>query len=164
MYTPSRNSISPLTHSNRFESFEKAAIHQGIHQRFAEQVKKYGKRIAIKDPERTLTYEAADHEANNIGHAVLKRTGTGVGQVAFLLQSNAYAITTLLGILKAGMSYVPLDPSFPKDRTTFMLDHSESRLIVTDHAHRDLAQEISGGRLPMLLIDDIDLRREVDVP
>ncbi len=146
-----------LKPDNPFERFEKSQIHQGIHQRFAQQVKKYSKRLAIKDPERTLTYEAANHEANSIARAILKRSDRGVGQVAFLLHNDAYAITTLLGILKAGMSYVPLDPLFPRDRTAFMLDNSESKLIVTNNAHRNLAREISGGRVPILLVDEIDL-------
>jgi amino acid adenylation domain-containing protein len=153
----SPNSMQPLTPSNSFEQFVKSDIHQGIHQRFANQVKKYGKRVAIKDPDRTLTYDAVDNEANNIAHSIVRKTGGITGQVAFLLQNDSRAVTTLLGILKAGMAYVPLDPLFPKDRTTFMLDHSESRLIITNHVHQGLAEEISGGRIPMLLVDEVDL-------
>jgi amino acid adenylation domain-containing protein len=147
---------------NEFEHFEKQEIEQGIHQRFEKVVKKYPKRIAVKDPERGLSYEAVNNAANHVARAIIKRSGTHVGQVALLLQNDAYAIISLLGILKAGMSYVPLDPSFPKDRTGYMLDNSESKLILTDLDHHGLAEEISGGKIPKLMIDEIDLKPPID--
>ena len=158
------NKTRRLAPSNEFERFEEAEIHQGIHQRFEKQAAKFPQRTAIRDPERSLTYEAVNRAANNIAHEILKRAGDRPGQVAFVLQNDAYAIISLLGILKAGKAYVPLDPLFPKERTAFMFEHSESGLILTDTGHRDLAQEISSGTAPMLLLEEMDLQRRVDDP
>ena len=149
---------------NPFDTFEKSEIHQGIHQRFEKQAKKYALRTAVKDPDQTLTYETLNNTANNIAHAILRKKAPRAGQVAFVLENTAYAISTLLGILKANKSYVPLDPSFPKDRTAYMFEYSESELIVTDSAHRDLAAAIAGKTVPILLIDDIDIRRSAENP
>jgi len=143
--------------SNPFEKFEMEDIHQGIHQRFEKQAAKYAKRIAINDPERTLTYETLNQYANNIAHAIISRVGSGLGQVSFVLQNDAFSIAALLGILKAGKAYVPLDPNFPKDRTSYMFQNSESILLLTDQAHRELALEISSGSVPLLLLEEIHL-------
>lgn len=150
--------------TNAFEPFERGEIHQGIHQRFEKQAAKYSSRRAIRDAERDLSYAEANNAANNMAHAILKKAGAGPGQVAFTLQNDAYAIIALLGILKARKAYVPLDPLFPKDRTAFMLAHSESSMILTDHAHKQTADEISGGKMPMLLMEDIDLNRPAGNP
>jgi amino acid adenylation domain-containing protein len=145
-----------------FEIFEKTEICQAIHQRFEKQARKFAHRVAVLDPERILTYEALDYAANNIARAILGKVGDKSGQVAFVLPSNAYAIMAILGILKAGKAYVPLDPLFPKERTRLMLEHSESTLILTDHEHRELATEISGGSTPMLVVEEIDLKKRSD--
>jgi amino acid adenylation domain-containing protein len=156
--------IPRIKPSKPFDRFEKAEIYQGIHQRFEKLAARYSQLAAIKDPERTLTYEALNSAANNVAHAILKKAGHGGGQVAFVLQNDAYAIIALLGILKARKSYVPLDPLFPKDRTAFMLENSDSKLIVTDYSHQGLAHDISGGTIPMLVIDEVDLKKPVDNP
>src|SRR5579863_3223576 len=153
-----------LEPTNQFDRFEESEIFQGIHQRFEKQAKKYAHRIAVKDPERALTYAELDNAANSVAQAIIKKAGRGAGQVAFVLQNDAYAIVALLGILKAGKSYVPLDPLFPKERTSFMLNSSESKLILTDYAHHGIAQDISGGKLPMLLLDEIELKASADSP
>jgi len=157
-------SIAQLRPLNEFDRFENSEILQGIHQRFEGQVAKHAHRVAVRDAERTLTYTELNHAANNVAHTILKKAGRGTGQVAFVLQNDAYAIIALLGILKARKSYVPLDPLFPKERTTFMLNSSESKLILTDYAHHGIARDISGGALPMLMIDDIDLKTRSDNP
>ncbi|MGA2271943.1 MAG: AMP-binding protein [Bryobacteraceae bacterium] len=147
-----------------FEVFEKSEILQGIHQRFEKQAQKYPLRTATKDPEQTLAYATLNDAANNIAQTILKKKGPMAGQVAFVLENTGSAIATLIGILKANKSYVPLDPSFPKERTAYMFDYSESELILTDYAHRDLAAAVAGRTVPVLLIDDVDIKKPAENP
>src|SRR5260370_22710219 len=156
--------ITRVKPSNEFELFEKSEICQGIQQRFEKQARRYSLRVAVRDPQRTLTYAELNNAANNLAHAILKKAGPGSRQVAFVLQNEADAIIALLGTLKAGKSYVPLDPLFPKERTTFMLNSSESELILTDYVHHGVARDISGSALPMLMLDEIDFKKPVDNP
>jgi amino acid adenylation domain-containing protein len=156
--------ILRIAPANAFEPFASGEIHQAIHQRFEKQAARYGTRRAIRDAERDLSYEEVNNAANNVALAILKKAGDGLGQVAFTLQNDAFAIIALLGIMKARKAYVPLDPLFPKDRTAFMLAQSESSLILTDYAHQHTAEEISGGKTPMLMMDDIDMTRSAGNP
>lgn len=146
-----------LAPANDFDPFDKAEIQQGIHQRFERVAARYGSRIAINDPERTVTYEALNTAANNIARALARQVGAASGQIAFVLESDARAIQAMLGILKAGRAYVPLDPLFPKDRLAYMCSGAEARAVITDQAHRDVARTIAGPNVPLLLLEEIDL-------
>jgi amino acid adenylation domain-containing protein len=52
--------------------------------------------------------------------------------VAVLMDRSAYLVTTLLGILKSGAAYLPLDPGFPEHRITYMIKDSSAKLILTE--------------------------------
>ena len=147
-----------------FEPFDKADIEQAIHQRLEKVAVRFARKIAINDPECTVTYEALNKASNNIARVLLRRIGNSSGQVGFVLSNDACAIQTLFGILKAGCAYVPLDPLFPKDRLSYMCSCSETKAIITDHAHRDLAREIAPPDTRLLLLEDIDLRVSANDP
>lgn len=146
-----------LEPKNDFEPFEGKEIEQAIQQRFEKMAARFGNRVAINDPERAVTYEALNNAANNIARTILRRVGPASGQVAFVLDNDARAIQALLGILKSGRAYVPLDPLFPKDRLAYMCSCGETKAVITDHAHRDFAREIAGPETPLLLLEEIDL-------
>jgi amino acid adenylation domain-containing protein len=153
-----------LAPDNEFEPFDKAEIRQGIHQRFEKMAQRFAKRVAIRDIHRSLTYDALNNAANNMAAAVTARIGAGAGQIGFMLDNDSHAITALLGVLKSGRAYVPLDPLFPKDRLAYMCGYSEASAMVTDHAHRDLAREVAGAGVPLLLLEEIDLSRPAANP
>ncbi|HEX3716457.1 MAG TPA: AMP-binding protein [Verrucomicrobiae bacterium] len=152
---------SPISPLNAFEPFDKAGIRQGIHQRFEKIAAQYPKRIAVQDVERSLTYETLNNAANNLAAAVTRKIGAGSGQVALMVDNDSRAITALLGVLKSARAYVPLDPLFPKDRLAYMFSNSEARAVITDHAHRDLAREVSGAA-PLLMWEEIDFKQPAE--
>ncbi|MDF2940514.1 MAG: hypothetical protein K0R66_1156 [Gammaproteobacteria bacterium] len=59
--------------------------------------------------------------------------------IALCVDRNEDMIFGLLGILKAGAAYVPIDPEYPKERIDYILDHSKAALLLTHHAHDGLA-------------------------
>lgn len=93
--------------------------------------------IALSMGERTLTYEALNAQANRLAR-YLRRLGVGRGElVGICLERSPMMVVGLLGILKAGAGYVPLDPDYPLDRLGFMMEDSGSRVIVTSSALLD---------------------------
>ena len=86
---------------------------------------------AVLQADRTLTYRQLDRRSNSIARYVRK---LGIGRemlVGILLDRSPDMIVALLGILKAGAAYVPLDPTFPRDRLAFMLDDAQPAAVVT---------------------------------
>ena len=93
--------------------------------------------IALSMDGRTLTYGALNAQANRLAR-YLRRLGVGRGGlVGICLERSPMMVAGLLGILKAGAGYVPLDPDYPLDRLGFMVEDSGSRVIVTSSALLD---------------------------
>jgi amino acid adenylation domain-containing protein len=86
--------------------------------------------------ERTLSYGALDERSERIARALMAR-GVGRGTVVGVYgERTADAIAGILGVLKAGAAYLPLDPTYPDDRLAFMAAHSGTRVILGDETAR----------------------------
>lgn len=104
-----------------------------VHQLFEEQVERTSDKVAVIACDKTLTYRELNEQANRIAHSLIEK-GIGVGDiVAFALPRKSYLITTLLGILKSGAAYLPIDPDYPRDRIGYMLADSNARIFVTEN-------------------------------
>lgn len=139
-----------------FIEFKKVAMERSITERFEQQVRLYPDRLAIKGGGYELTYRQLNQAANRVAVAVLAQQGDGDEPVALLLDQGAPLITGMLGVLKAGKIFVPLDPSYPSDRTRYMLEDSQARLILTNKQHLSLTREPAKSGIRPLNIDDLD--------
>ncbi|WP_327379535.1 non-ribosomal peptide synthetase [Streptomyces sp. NBC_01212] len=98
---------------------------------------------AVRDAGTTLTYGELDSRADALARRLAAR---GIGpedRVAVALPRTAELVVALLGILKAGAAYVPLDPDYPARRLSHMLDDSRPRLLLTTPAVRSRLPETS---------------------
>ncbi|MBE6784208.1 MAG: amino acid adenylation domain-containing protein [Ruminococcaceae bacterium] len=103
-----------------------------VHQLFEEQAEKNPDKVAVVACDKTLTYKELNEEANRIAHSLLEK-GIGRGDiVAFMLPRRSYLLSTMIGILKSGVAYMPIDPDYPQDRIEYMLSDSGAKLCVTD--------------------------------
>jgi amino acid adenylation domain-containing protein len=96
---------------------------------------------------RTLTYRELDELANRLAHALRER---GIGEekrVGLCLEFGADWVVAVLGVLKAGGTYVPLDPSYPAQRLDHMCTDSGVQVVV---AHPSLVDRFS---TPVLVLD-----------
>ncbi|MCP5150487.1 MAG: amino acid adenylation domain-containing protein [Chromatiales bacterium] len=99
-----------------------------------------------------LTYAELARAANRMA-AFLGMRGVGVGdRVGFCLRRSVDAVVTMLGVLKAGAAYVPLDPDHPGDRNVFVLSDTAAALAVTT---RDLAPRLAGAAVDSVVLEDV---------
>jgi amino acid adenylation domain-containing protein len=88
--------------------------------------------VAVLAPEEVLTYAELDRRANRLAHR-LRALGVGADSRAGLCAERSPAmIVAVLGILKAGAAYVPLDPSYPRERLAFMLEDARIPVLLTE--------------------------------
>src|SRR5262245_23342123 len=99
-----------------FIPFPPEAIEQSIPDRFEQQVARNPERQAVKNGNQVLTYVGLNQIANRVARAILAQGGACTEPIALLFRTGASAIAALLGVLKAGKFYVPLDPTYPPAR------------------------------------------------
>lgn len=93
---------------------------------------KYQDRVAVRGGDQTWTYAELSDRADRVAHALALR-GVAVGQVvAVHVDRTPTMFAALLGVLRSGATYLPLDPMFPNDRLALMLEDSGCRLVVSD--------------------------------
>lgn len=105
---------------------------QCIHQLFEEQVRKFPAKTALVWEREELTYTELNDRAGQVAvaiHMILPRIKNPI--IAVLLDRSPEMIIALLGILKAGGAYLPIDPDYPADRIRYMLNDSETGLLIT---------------------------------
>ncbi|MCC3587269.1 non-ribosomal peptide synthetase [Microcoleus sp. PH2017_30_WIL_O_A] len=102
-----------------------------IHELFEFQVERSPDAIAVIFEGKQLTYQDLNSQANQLAH-YLKTVGVGPEVlVAACVERSLEMVVGLLGILKAGGAYVPLDPHYPANRLAFMLEHSQTPVLLT---------------------------------
>jgi amino acid adenylation domain-containing protein len=144
-------SITPAQPFTRFPDDE---IEQSIPERFEQQVETHGERLAIRSELVSFTYRSLDQAANRVARRLLSRRGDEREAVALVFEHGASVLAAMLGVLKAGKFYVVLDPSYPRDRLTYMLGDSGARLIVADPRNLTLARDLSRGAGDLVVFDD----------
>ncbi|MCP4214679.1 MAG: amino acid adenylation domain-containing protein [bacterium] len=138
---------------------------------FQEQVRRTPQHTALKWGSKSLTYSQLDTHSNRVGHALLKCLKTdrpaALPVVSLLFRQGGDMITALLGTLKAGALYVPMDATYPLNRLAYMRDDSQTQVILTHSKHLELAQSLaqspvqgsaqkSESKIEILLLDQLD--------
>ncbi|MEO1740944.1 MAG: amino acid adenylation domain-containing protein [Cyanobacteria bacterium J06629_9] len=109
-------------------------------QQFEQQVKKTPDAIAIKAKAQAVTYTELNQRANQLAHYLMSHGVKSETLVGICLPAGIDLIVALLGALKAGAAYVPLDPSLPKARLQFILRDAAPKALVTLRTTLDVAQ------------------------
>src|SRR5262245_2258421 len=139
-----------------FVEFKKEEVDQSIPDRFEKIVRMYPARIAVKTKERAITYDELNRAANRVARAVLAHRGHEEAPIALLIEQGVTVIAAIIGMLKAGRIYVPIDPSFPKERLRYILEDSQACLIATNSTNFSLAHELAKDKIRVLNIDTLD--------
>ncbi|HYD78842.1 MAG TPA: amino acid adenylation domain-containing protein [Paucimonas sp.] len=122
-----------------------------VHALFARQAAATPDAIAVVCGEQTLSYRDLNMAANRLAHRLLELGVRPDERVAIFLERGIELVTALLGVLKAGAGYVPLDPAYPADRLAWMLEDSAPKALIT---RTNLRHSLPPAGMPVLLLDD----------
>lgn len=123
---------------------------------FESQVEATPYNIALVFGNETVTYRQLNSKANKLAWK-LRSLGIGRGQlVAIILNRSIDLFTAILGVLKAGAAYIPVDPNYPKDRVDYMIAFSNAALVITSENNLK-GFEFSGN---VLKIDDLSIEEQ----
>ena len=127
-----------------------------IHTLFEWQMERSPEATAVVFEGRHLTYRELNQKANQLAHHLRKLGIKAEARVGICLERSLDMIIGLLGILKAGAAYVPMDPEFPTERLAFMLEDSRVVALLTSDS---IQQHLPASQATILSIDR--LREEI---
>ncbi len=137
-----------------------------IIERFAQQVRAYPDKLAVKTENGSLTYSELDRFANRIANKIGK-ISRAKGNIGLLMEDGTAMIAAVLGVLKTGNTYVPLVSEFPAKRIQYIINHAGIDIFITDRRHKGLVSEACAARdVSIATIDEIqaeDLDDRLDI-
>lgn len=123
-----------------------------FHQKIEQIVKNQPDAIALRHTDSLWTYQDLNETANQFGHYLQTKSVKSEEAIVVCLEPCPEIVVCLLGILKAGAIYVPLDPSYPQGRIQTILGEIRPKYIITTMKLRD---ELSLSSHPLILLEDI---------
>jgi len=121
-----------------------------LHARFAEQAARAPGAIAVTFGDEAVTYSELERRSGRLA-SHLRAAGVGAGdRVGLCLERSAATVVGILGILRAGAAYLPLDPAYPEERIAYMVGDAGARVVVTTS---DLAERVPPGDARLILLD-----------
>ncbi|WP_420630848.1 non-ribosomal peptide synthetase [Candidatus Leptofilum sp.] len=121
-----------------------------VHEQFEQQAAQMPEAVAAEFPNRRVTYAELNRRANQLAHALQKQGVAPDVKVALSVERSLEMLVGLLGILKAGGTYVPLDPTYPQERLAYMLADSEAKVLLTQ---RNLLPNMPDHQAKILCLD-----------
>ena len=113
------------------------------------------------DVAESLSYAELNARANRFARLLLAR---GVGTesvVALVLERSPRRVTVVLGVMKAGGAYLPIDPQYPPARIGSVLADARPHLVLTTLGQADVLPGGSLGQLPVMYLDDPEIQEEL---
>jgi len=110
------------------------ASEQCVHQQFEAQVARTPEATALVFRNTSLTYRELDTRANQIAQRLITQGVKPGDFVAVCVKRSTELVAALLGVMKAGAAYVPMDPAYPRDRLAIMLEDSGAAVVLTQAA------------------------------
>jgi amino acid adenylation domain-containing protein len=123
----------------------------GLHEFFEAQARRTPDRVALVFENEQLTYRGLDRRADLLGRH-LRRLGAGREEiVGICVERSAEMLVGMLGVLKARAAYLPLDPTYPQERLSFILEETGAPILLTQ---RHLAAALPAGRAHVVYLDE----------
>lgn len=137
-----------------FTNITRADLEQSIVARFEQQVRLHGSRIALKTSNQAITYSELDRLTNRTAGVILSHVKPEDKPIAIFVQDFASAIIAVLGVLKSGHIYVPINCELPWLRLRPTLEDSTARTVLTSSQNPQLTKALVDSHHQILNMDD----------
>ncbi len=127
--TPEEKDIILNIFNDTYNEYPKSKT---VTQLFQEQVENNPNKVALVFRDSKLTYTELNQKANSLAHHLLKLGICQNSKVSIMVNRSFEMFVAILGVLKTGASYIPIDPEYPADRIQYMLSDSKSDLLLVN--------------------------------
>ena len=132
---------------------------------FVRQAKKTPNALAVSDANSEFTYHEMDEQSDTLAHLLIDKGIQPNDFVCVMLDRTKEFPLTVLAIHKAAAAYTPLDLEYPNERLSYMVENSESKVVITTHDVYAAKMNEGGlelGNIQLIYLDDIDLTQKTD--
>ena len=124
--------------------------HPPLHRLFEESAGRSPDAVAVACAGEQLTYGELNVRANQLAHFLRRQGVSGDTLVGVCMDRSVEMVVGLLGVLKAGAAYVPIDPTYPKERISYILSNSGVSFLLT---RRSLQDDLPNSQVECILLD-----------
>lgn len=150
--TPDEQEKLLINFNNNNYSYD---THENIATLFSKKAKEIPNNIALAFDGKEMTYEELDKKSNFLAKSLIEKGVTRNTYVGVLFNRSFEMIISILGILKSGAAYMPINPEYPNDRISYMIQDSKCKFILTSE---DL--KINNTNITNIVINSYDLKIE----
>ncbi|HQT23446.1 MAG: hypothetical protein B7X86_11615 [Sphingobacteriales bacterium 17-39-43] len=108
-----------------------------LHELISQKAREYPQKNALSFRNKNISYEDLNESANRLANLLIKGGIQKGDRIALALDRSEDMIIALLGIMKSGAAYVPLDPAYPKKQIEYMLKDSSAKILLTSNAYQN---------------------------
>jgi amino acid adenylation domain-containing protein/non-ribosomal peptide synthase protein (TIGR01720 family) len=134
-----------------------------INELFEETVEKYPNNIAVVYEEIELSYKELNEKSNQLSNYLRNNFNIKPDDIiALCLDKSELMIITILAVWKSGAAYVPMDPNFPDKRIEYILNDTQSKIIIANEIYFEKIKNLNIPDLKVILIDNNELRNDLN--
>jgi amino acid adenylation domain-containing protein len=124
-----------------------------VHELFEQQARAVPEQVAVRHGSRLLSYGELNKRANRLARRLVAEGARPEVIVGICVERSIEMIVGVLAIFKAGAAYLPLDPSYPKERLAYMLDTAAAPLVLTQQS---FAGMLPSNTAKLILLDNLN--------
>ncbi|WP_424193088.1 amino acid adenylation domain-containing protein [Ampullimonas aquatilis] len=121
----------------------------------ADQAAKTPEQIAVRFAGQQLSYAELIARANQLGHFLRAQGVQPDTLVGICIERSIDMVVAILGVLQSGAAYLPLDPSYPVDRLSYMLGTAKTAIVLTQASLLPLVEQVGGSAVKALVLSDL---------
>ncbi|MGD9898610.1 MAG: amino acid adenylation domain-containing protein, partial [Calditrichaceae bacterium] len=129
-----------------------------LHRIFEKSADAHPDQYAVISGESKMTFDELNSKANRLAYRLQKLGAGPESIIAFCMERSPEMIISILGILKSGGAYLPLDPSYPEERIAFMLKDSGSKILITNE---QFSEKLKDENILIINTDEIPENNQV---
>ena len=141
--------------SERYAPFLQADLEEPISTRFELQAARFPQKLAVATTEQQWSYTTLKMKADQIASAILEFSAGAEHRVGLFFEEDTTMVAAIFGALKAGTTYVPLDPFHPPDRIAYMMGDAQVSAVLTDGHSINSARRLVNDGLRLINVDEL---------
>lgn len=121
-----------------------------VHRQFERQAEKYPEKAALEFKNSSISYDQLNKKSNRVAHYLLSKNLLRETRIGVFVERSFEMIESILAIMKAGLVYVPIDTSYPKERILKIIEDAGIKTILSEEKHKE---EFISDEIEVICID-----------